>query len=418
MVSKIHQRCLLLSFFVVLSSTVASCHQRASPQLAGLQDGDVRWQLVGGLGANSSWDGDRLDANQVRALVLYRDEVYAGLVSDAFSNGTVWAFNGTAWRQVAGDGVNQSWPAGSKRGVYSLVVYGPYLYAGLGDFPGDAEVWRFDGVGWMQVGGDGLLSSWPGSIHDAVWSLGVYQGSLYAGLMTERAGTNKALLYRFDGTTWSFVTGENGELGGWRSSGGYIMTYVMATSGSFLFVGLAGRAAGTAEVWRFDGTSFTQIGGDGLNQSWSDGEIRYVEDLLAHDDQLYASLQRPAATAETESSIWKYDGSAWRAVGNSIPAEWTDLTIFNKLLVYRNRIHVAAGGANHAASVWQLQDDTSWRKIGGAGLDGSSWHHRISSEDSGDYPLWVYSMLEYQDHLLIGFASSAVAGRGQVWQYW
>jgi hypothetical protein len=373
--------------------------------------------MVGGQGVNSSWDGAQLDANQVRSLAHYRNSMYAGIVSELNRNASVWEYDGVSWRQIGGDGMSGSWAAGAKRGVYSLAADSTYLYAGLGDFPGDAEVWRYDGNVWVQMGGDGLFSSWPESTHDAVWSLGFHQGALYAGLMTERAGDAKALLYRFDGSNWMLITGDTGELGGWRSSDGYIMTYVLASDGQYLFVGLAGRSLGTGEVWRFDGSSLVKIGGDGVNQSWSDGDIKYVEDLIVTNGRLYASLQRPASTSANQSSVWEYDGATWRAVGVSIPAEWASLTIFNKLLSYRNKLYVAAGGKNYVASVWELQNDESWRKIGGAGLNGSAWQGPISGADTGQSELWIYSMLEYQGRLLVGMASSAVAGWGQVWQY-
>lgn len=396
---------------IVLVLTGASCNRHRGSGT------DTRWNLVGGLGVNSSWDGVLLDANQIRSLVVYENKIYAGIISELHHNASVWEFDGMSWRQVAGDTLYGSWSAGTKRGVYALAADNDYLYAGLGDFPGDAEVWRYDGSSWVQIGGDGVLSSWPESTHDAVWSLGVHQGSVYAGLMTERSGTNQALLYRFDGNSWAFMTGANGELGGWQASDDYIMTYVLVSDGQYLFVGLAGRATGTAEVWRFDGSLFSKIGGDGVNQSWSDGNIKYVEDLIVYNGRLHAGLQRPQGTPANQSSVWEYDGSNWRALGSTVPTDWADLIIFNKLLPYRNKLYVAAGGANYAASVWELQSDESWRKVAGGGLDGSVWHLPISSDDAGGHPLWTYSMIEYQGRLLVGMASSAVAGRGQVWQY-
>lgn len=88
------------------------------------------------------------------------------------------------------------------------------------------------------------------------------------------------------------------------------------------FLGLAGKATGTAEVRRFDGNLFSNIGGDGVNQSWSDGDIKYVEDLIVYSGRLYAGLQRPQGTPANQSSIWEYDGSSWRALGSAVPADW------------------------------------------------------------------------------------------------
>src|SRR5690606_33081304 len=67
------------------------------------------------------------------------------------------------WELIGGAGRNESWSAqaGHNR-VRALVEFQGKLYAGIGT--GDAQVWRFDGVRWEQVGGSSIMGSWPSQI--------------------------------------------------------------------------------------------------------------------------------------------------------------------------------------------------------------------------------------------------------------
>jgi hypothetical protein len=246
---------------------------------------------------------------------------------------------------------------------------------------------------------------------DSVWHLGFHQGQLWAGLVGEDSGEQRALLYRFDGSRWELMTGDAGERGGWARNSGYIMAYVTASDGNRLFVGLAGRSDGSGEVWEFDGSLFRQIGGDGLNGGWSNPEIRFVEDLLVRDGSLYASLQGSSTVGMMDPPVWRWDGVRWSAVGD-IPAEWFGNTIFNKLLDFRGELHVAAGGPPGSASVWKLVDGT-WRKVGGHGVDGSSWH--VGPGAAGTQ--WIYTLADFSGRLYVGLASAETGGAAQVWAY-
>jgi hypothetical protein len=249
-----------------------------------------RWTKTGGNGQNGSWGATQDAFEEVRVLQVHQGRLCAGLVNTGETRGEVWCYDGAVWERIAGDATLGSWPRGSVMSVDSLAADARFLYAGTGLHLGMARVWRFDGARWEQIGGDGLLGSW-GTDMDSVWHLGFHQGALWAGLVGEDSGEQRALLYRFDGTRWELMTGEAGERGGWARNSGYIMAYVTASDGNRLFVGLAGRAAGSGDVWEFDGSRFRQIGGDGLNGSWSNPDIRFVEDLLMRDGSLYASLQ-------------------------------------------------------------------------------------------------------------------------------
>jgi hypothetical protein len=369
-----------------------------------------RWTKAGGNGHNGSWGATAEAFEEVRVLQAYQGRLCAGLVNTSELRGEVWCYDGAAWQQIAGDAILGSWPRGSVMSVDSLAADARYLYAGTGLHLGMARVWRFDGAHWEQIGGDGVLGSW-GSDMDSVWHLGFHQGRLWAGLVGEDSGEQRALLYRFDGTAWELMTGDAGERGGWARNSGYIMAYVTASDDNRLFVGLAGRAAGSGEVWEFDGASFRQIGGDGLNGSWSNPEIRFVEDLLVRNGTLYAALQGSSSAGVMDPPVWQWDGVRWSAVGD-IPEEWLGDSIFNKLLDFRGELHVAAGGPGGSASVWKLAGG-AWKKVGGHGLDGSSWHVGPGIGATQ----WIYTLADFSGRLYAGLASAETGGAAQVWAY-
>jgi hypothetical protein len=382
------------------------CESDASPPAAPVG----KWIKVGGNGHHGSWGATHDAYEEVRVLHLHQGRLCAGLANPSARRGEVWCYDGANWQQIAGGAILGSWPSGSVMSVDSLAADARYLYAGTGMHLGMARVWRFDGVRWEQIGGDGLLGSWASDM-DSVWHLGFHQGTLWAGLVGEDSGQQRALLYRFDGSRWELMTGDAGERGGWARNHGYIMAYVTASDGDHLFVGLAGRSPGAGKVWEFDGNRFRQIGGDGLNGSWSNPEIRFVEDLLVRNGVLYASLQASSTAGTMDPPVWKWDGTRWSTVGD-VPAGWLGDTIFNKLLDFGGQLHVAAGGPPGSASVWKLADGT-WTKIGGHGLDGSSWH--VGPGAGGTQ--WIYTLAEFSGRLYAGLASAETRCAAQVWAY-
>ena len=82
-----------------------------------------------------------------------------------------------------------------------MAIYNGDLYAGIGFSTGDAEVWRYNGVTWTQVGGDGVNSSWLDSYIEDVSTMVVHNGKLY--VSTGNTANSDAMV-------WSY--GDNGHL--------------------------------------------------------------------------------------------------------------------------------------------------------------------------------------------------------------
>lgn len=384
-----------------------------------------QWTLLGGGGVRGSWDATVAEAMQVRAGAIYDEDLVIGLgdAASAPELGQVWRFNGSRWSMIAGKGVNGSWSA--KRLVGALAADGTILYAGLGSEPGDAEVWSFNGSTWTQIGGDGIRGSWDSS-HDVVWSLAMWKGKLYAGLFTEKSGEQRPVLYRYDGKEWEYLAGDENPVtspwGGWKKNDGIIMVYRIYpdVSGTFLYIGLAGRdqtndgepRTNPAEVWRFDGTTFTKIGGDGVHCSWNYENSMYLEDVREFGTTLLASLHL-VWDSPSRSPLWKWNGQSWSPF-SQIPASWQAIQNINVMHTYNGRLYVGAGlPSGNPASLWELQPNLSWHQVGGAGLYGSTWHLEIGPNTTQ----WVYPLMTYRGHLVVGLATAETPGGAQVWIY-
>jgi hypothetical protein len=132
-------------------------------------------------------------------------------------------------RRLGGDGLGSSWSAAYEE-VYIMRVYANQLVVGLGNGTDDAEVWNYNGTTWTKIGGDDVNGSWTSGTYERVRSMAIYNGKLYVGI---------------------------------------------------------GDTAGDGEVWEWNGTSWTQIGGDNLNSGWS-STIEYVSSLIDYKGKLYA----------------------------------------------------------------------------------------------------------------------------------
>ncbi len=316
------------------------------------------WSQIGGDGLNSGFTNTH---TQVNSLLYTGGLLYAGLVSTA-NNAEVWSFNGTSWTRIGGGYINKSWGYFNIQDVESMTVSGDYLYAGTGNtVAGNAQVWRFDGNTWAMVGGQGINSSWPATTYENAMSMISYAGNLYVGLGTT---ANDAEVWKWNGSTWSQIGGDSLN-SGWGA--GFEEVFTMATYNGKLEVGL-GNSANDAEVWQWNATAWTRIGGDSINSGWTANYER-VSSLAVYGGNLYAGLGLTAGDAE----VWKWNGTAWSKVGgDGLNASWNlNYEQVESMIPYNGKLYAGLGNSTGDAELWEY-DGTSWTQIGGDGL-ASSW---------------------------------------------
>ncbi len=368
------------------------------------------WSVIGGQGIRGSWAADAYE--NVYTIQSYKGELYAGLGTTA-NDAEVWKYNGSTWTLVGGDNVNSGWNTGFEA-VNVLSVWGGNLYAGLGSSAQDAEVWRWNGTGWSRVGGDGVNSSWAAALNmESVLSMTVYNNELYAGI---GISANDAEVWKFNGTTWTKIGGD-GTGSSWSAS--LEEVYIMRVYDGKLVVGL-GSSTDDAEVWAYDGTIWEKIGGDDVDGSWTAGTFERVRSMAIYNGKLYVGVGDTAGDGE----VWEYNGTAWTQIGgDSINAGWTTtIEYVGSLIDYNGKLFAGTGFTGNAdAAMWsygdngflasaQTSQDTNWHHIA-ATYNGSTMKLFIDGVENASASKSV-SIPNTSTPLLIG-STYGSSGRGE-----
>ncbi len=358
-------------------------------------DGNT-WMKIGGDSINGGWTNY---AENVFELDYFSGDLYAGIGSSA-NDAEVWKWDGSAWTKIGGDSINGGWTTNYEM-VYSLTNDGTNLYAGLGSTAGDSEVWRWNGSAWTKIGGDSINGGWDTTI-ESVRVLRYLGGNLYAGL-GDTAGDGD--LWRWNGTSWTQIGGD-GLNGGWAGST-YEYVGSLTYDGSNIYAGL-GASDGDGEVWKWDGSTWVKIGGDGLNGGWIAGWGDAVLSLRWDGSQLLAG------TYDAGGSSWVYawNGTSWSLIGgNGVNKSWGfyNLAAVQVMQTVGNYLYAGMGNAAGSSVVWQW-DGTRWSLIGGQGVNGS-WAPNTYEA--------VLSMANYKGNLYVGLGSTANAtdNDGEVWMW-
>lgn len=322
------------------------------------------WSRLGGNFLNSSWGV--LNYASIEAMASSGNYLYAATRGSYSDTGQVWRFDGSNWELIGGMGLNGGWPAYTYEGVYSLNIYKGELYAGLGLSTNDAEVWKWDGAAWTKIGGDGINSGWSGI--QRVSSMTVYNNDLYVGLY----GTaNNGQVYKWNGSAWTYVGG-NTVSGGYNAwPAGYEGVTGLTVVNNKIYAGMA-ASTGDADIWQLSGTTWTQIGGDDLNSSWASATYEDVDSMVAYNGDLYAGLGSSTGDAE----VWKYNGSSWSKIGGDDSGggtTWTDgqYEQVRSLVVYNGELYAGLANGLGDGEVWKYNGST-WTKSAGGGAN-SSW---------------------------------------------
>ena len=344
----------------------------------------VAWTRIGGDAINSSWANTTFE--YVLSMLYQGSTLYVGLGTTA-GDADLWAYASGTWTQIGGDGLNSGWAGATYEGVYSLRGDGTNVYAGLGATAGDNEVWSWNGSAWTKIGGDAVNSGFTNT-HTIVSTLSYVGTTLYAGL----TGTVSSELWAYSGGSWSQVGGNYYN----KSWGFFNLQSVesMTTYSDKLYAGTGVTTAGNALVWEFDGDEWTLIGGQGVNSSWTGKTYESVTSMISDGGNLYVGL----GTSANDAEVWSWNGSAWTKIGgDSLNSGWT--TNYESVLsmaIYQGSLHVGLGTSANDAEVWSW-NGSAWTKIGGDSTN-SGWTTNYES---------VLSMAVFEDYLYVGLGVTA-----------
>ena len=354
----------------------------------------ISWTKIGGDAINSSWAD--LTYEYVLSMTYVGGNLYAGLGLTA-DDAEVWSWNGAAWTKIGGDLVNSSWGAGYE-GVYSLVNDGTNVYAGLGASAGDNEVWSWNGAAWTKIGGDGVNSGFTNTL-TTVKAMSYGNSTLFAGL-NSASGTLSGLVWSWNGSSWTRIGGDSVNFSwGFR---GLRSVEVLQVSGDYLYAGTGLATIGNALVWRFDGSTWTLIGGQGVNSSWSFDTYEAVTSMSSMGGNLYVGLGSSANDAE----VWSWNGTTWTKIGgDSINSGWTtNYDEITAMASYNGVLYAGLGISANEAEVWSW-NGTTWTKIGGDSIN-SGWTTNYDR---------VTALAVYNNQLIAGLGSTA--NEAEVWSW-
>jgi hypothetical protein len=332
--------------------------------------------LSGAALAAESWmsksTGGFGDTSNIEAIsmVVYNSQLYVGTYNTSMDGGQgceIWRYDGAHWTQVVGQdapgtrGTGPGFGNAANISASSLEVLGSYLYVGTDNYNG-CEVWRYDGTSWTQlIGQDPPGTPVTGPGFDNIYNTGIHKmlsndTYLYVGTNNTNSETGGCEVWRFDGSNWTQMVGQGTAPDptapgfGDPSNG---CAHSMAFMGSYLYVGTYNFNG--CEVWRFDGSNWTQMVGQGTAPDPTApgfGDISNVTawSMTEFDGCLYVGTERsainklaaqeagpipmhgviPEASELSQSltqiiflgsgcQVWRFDGSAWTEVVGQDP---------------------------------------------------------------------------------------------------
>jgi hypothetical protein len=297
------------------------------------------WTKIGGDGSGSagqSWAAGT--KRSVPAMMVIGSTLYAGLQGTAAGDGEMWTCDlavscttTAGWTFRGGDAsgtAGQSWNNTTFEAVWSMTARGTDIYIGLGTSAGDAEVWTCDTgatctttAGWTKLGGDAVNSSWANATYEEVTALSWYRGELYAGL---GASTGDAELWKWNGTNWGSAAVAGDGLNSSWSDTIYERVKAIASYNGDLVVALGDNLGGEGEVWKYDSSTWTRIGGDGSNSGWTN-IVERINTLQVYRGKLYAGT---GLTANSDATIWAYgDNVLLESTATSQDTNWHHLAV-------------------------------------------------------------------------------------------
>ncbi len=351
------------------------------------------WTQIGGDGLNSSWAASTYE--EVLSSFYMGSNLYIGLGTTA-GDAEVWRWSGSAWTKLASSGV--AFPASTYEGVYSLSGDGTNLFAGVGLSSNEGDVWKYNGSTWTQVGGDGLNSGWTAGL--AVSTMLYANSKLYANSTFSSVGTIP--LYSYNGTSWQIEGGQYHK-GSWGFTGlGTVKS--MTTSGGKMYAGMTSAFPGSAIVFEFNGTSWSQIGGNTTNGSWSHGTYTMVESMTSYNGNLIVGL---SGNANNDAEVWSWNGSTWTILGgDGTNSSWnTSFTTVKGLTAHNGILYAGIGSSLNNAEVWKLENG-AWAKIGGGGTN-NSWNNVFR---------YISAMSIHDGTLVVG-GTGSVPSSAEVWSW-
>ena len=195
-------------------------------------------------------------------------------------------------------------------------------------------------------------------------------------------GTDSAHVYLFDGSTFMNITPTA------AAFSTNLGVYGLAEYGQKLFIGTGG-SAGSAQVWAYDGVSWTQQSLPGFPS-----DNYYAWCMTVYNNALYLGT----VDYQQAAQVWKYDGSSWSQM--TIPGFASGNYAIASMAVYNGALYIGTSNTlGGGAQIWRF-DGSAWTQITG-----------FARNDAAT------SMAVYNGALYIGTTNYSQNAVGQLWYY-
>lgn len=274
---------------------------------------------------------------------------------------------------------------------------------------------------WRMIGGPNASIGWPEDYKFIdIKAMDVYRDRLYIGIRSDKSYNprNIADVFRYDGSRWEHVGG-NGIRHSWKS-GAKTRIQDLQDIGGYLYAAIGGgKPAGEAELWRFDGETWELFGGRGINGGW-DREHGVVFSVESYKGDIYAGLH--SYDLRTPPAIYRFDSNQkrWHKIaGNGELGSWPArdsngrITYYQpyEMAVYKGELYVGMASITPRLDIWRF-DGSRWEKIGGGGIR-NSW--RPTSNKLSHY--LVTDLKPYQGHLIATLAYRTERPFHPIWAF-
>lgn len=316
-----------------------------------------------------------------------------------------------------------------------------YIYAGAKVGGAGAELWRFQGERWEQVGGLGGEGDWASADQDNVYALAWHDGGLMVGMQShftnyglpqnapERehslSGYDPSLangeIYQLKDGVWTRVAGR-GQLGSWDEDHEVTWVYTLCSLGRDLYAAIVRHGVKglrwVGEVWRLRSGRWEQIGGEGVGGSWQLDESNIVTSLIAYQGKLVIGYNCQDAVNDPDrfGNVWVWNPETETWYDLSLPASCPDESIlpdqssFNASAIWDGHLVIAGGCADPIgrAGFWVLSPaDGCWECL----RYPSGSHPEVDAQTQDAYG---YSMTIFEDDLMVG--CKGPSGTAHLWR--
>jgi hypothetical protein len=253
----------------------------------------------------------------------------------------IYALGGSSWSQLGGDidgeaAGDQSGNSVSLSSDGTVVAIGARYNDGNGNDSGHTRIYAWDGSSWSQLGGDidGEAANDNSGTSVSLSSDGTAVAIGAYGSDGSGSNSGHTCIYEWDGSSWSQLGGDiDGEAA--NDNSGYSVS--LSSDGTVVAIGAPsndgnGSNSGHVRIYALDGSSWSQLGSDIDGEAagdWSGYSVSLSSDGTVVAIGAYGNDGNGSGLGHTRIHAW--DGSSWSQLGGDIDGEaandWSGLSV-------------------------------------------------------------------------------------------